>query len=68
MLLHVVGTEVEIQYTAVRMHVLGTYYMCVHVPSTHYIIHTLQQTATEVAVLQLLSLSADAYLTLYTAV
>ena len=33
MLLHVVGTQVEIQYTAVR----------VHVPGKYYIVHTLQQ-------------------------
>ena len=41
-LLHVVGTQVEIQYTAVR----------VHVPGTNYIVHTSQQqTATAVEVL-----------------
>ena len=39
MLLHVAGTQVEIQYTAVR----------VHVPGKYYIVHTLQQqTATAV--------------------
>ena len=58
-LLHVVGTqEVAIQYTAVR----------VHVPGTYCIIHTSQQqTATTVVVLQLLSLAAAACFTLYTA-
>ena len=39
MLLHVVGTQGGIQYTAVR----------VHVPGKYYIVHTLQQqTATAV--------------------
>ena len=57
MLLHVVGTQVEIQYTAVR----------VHVPGTSYIVHTSQQqTTTPVVVLQLLALSAAACFTLYT--
>ena len=48
MLPHVVCTQVEIQYTAVR----------VHVPGTSYIVHTLQQqtaTAVLVVVLQLLA-------------
>ena len=31
--MHVVGTQVEIQYTAVR----------VHIPGKYYIVHTLQQ-------------------------
>ena len=40
-LLYVVGTQVEIQYTAVR----------VHVPRKCYIVHTLQQqTATAVVI------------------
>ena len=56
--LHVVGTLVEIQHTAV----------CVHVPGTKFILSTLQQpTTTAVVVLQLLALSAACF-TLYTAV
>ena len=56
--LHVVGTLVEIQHTAV----------CVHVPGTRFILSTLQQpTTTAVVVLQLLALSAACF-TLYTAV
>ena len=44
MLLHVVATQVEVQRTAVR----------VHVPGKYYIIHTLQQlTATAAIVIQL---------------
>ena len=64
-LLDAVSTqEVEIQYTAVRVHVPGTR---VHIIS--YQAHTLQQqTATAVLVLQLLVLSAAACFTLYTAV
>ena len=55
-LLHVVGTQVE--NTAVR----------VHVPGTHYIVHTSQQQTTiAVVVLQLPALSSAACFTLYTA-
>ena len=55
------GTQVEIQYTAVRVHVPGTYYIVLEV-------HTLQQqTATAVVVLQLLALPAACF-TLYMAV
>ena len=39
-LLHVVDTQVEIQYTAVR----------VHVPGKYYIVHTLQQQTAAAAI------------------
>ena len=61
MLLHVVGTQVEIQYTAVRVHVPGAYDLY----RTHFAT-TKSHSSALVVVLQLLS--AAACFTLYTAV